>query len=63
MISDGPLPSPAAELIALSLTLGDPVLEKRAKAALNAGSAEVSAQPLWYANHARLMINAGVVIK
>ncbi|MEJ1403722.1 MAG: DUF255 domain-containing protein [Candidatus Sedimenticola sp. (ex Thyasira tokunagai)] len=58
VISDGPLPSPAAELIALSLSMGDPELEKRARSALVYGHAEVDAQPLWYATHAQVMINS-----
>ncbi len=58
VISDGPLPSPAAELIALSLSMGDPALEKKARSALVYGHAEVDAQPLWYATHAQVMINS-----
>ncbi|MES9880323.1 MAG: hypothetical protein ABW185_05515, partial [Sedimenticola sp.] len=58
VISDGPLPSPAAELITLSLSMGDAVLEKKARAALALGYSEVDAQPLQYASHAQVMIKA-----
>lgn len=58
VISDGPLPSPVAELIALSLVMGDEAMKKRAQAVAMAGYAEVESQPLWYATHAGVMISA-----
>ena len=56
-ISDGPLPSPAALLIGLSLKLDESGLKEKAKGALTLSLAKTSEQPLWYATHLRALIN------
>ncbi|MCP4996405.1 MAG: hypothetical protein GY934_21920, partial [Gammaproteobacteria bacterium] len=57
VISDGPLPSPAALLIGLSLKLDESGMKKKAKAALKVSLAKTSEQPLWYATHLSALIN------
>jgi hypothetical protein len=53
VLSDGPMPSPSAVLAEVSLRLaektGDKALRRQALAALNSGSAVISANPFWYA--------------
>lgn len=54
IIADGPLPSPSAVLIGVSLALGDrgsPTLRRQALAALNSGHALLADDPFWYATH------------
>lgn len=64
-ILDGPLPSPSAELIDLSLSLGhrldDKKLRTRALAALNSGHDSLRKNPFWYAGHIKAMLNAWVM--
>lgn len=51
--ADGPMPSPSAVLVRLSLSLGErlnlPPLVRRAEAALHSDAAEVLAEPFWHA--------------
>ena len=53
VLSDGPMPSPSAVLAEASLRLaektGDKALRRQVLAALNSGSAAISANPFWYA--------------
>ncbi|HJW81780.1 MAG TPA: DUF255 domain-containing protein [Acidiferrobacterales bacterium] len=53
VLSDGAMPSPSAVLAEASLRLaektGDKALRRQALAALNSGSAAISANPFWYA--------------
>ncbi len=54
-ISDGPLPSPAALLIELSLQLDDPEMKAKALGALRLGYGTVRDQPFAYATHIRVL--------
>lgn len=56
-IPDGPLPSPAAQLIVLSFKLDEKVLHAKAKAALKLSLSKSNEQPLWYATHLSALIN------
>jgi uncharacterized protein YyaL (SSP411 family) len=62
VLSDGPLPSPSATLIALSLRLAaeynDSELEQRARKALRAGYAAAAANPFGFSGHTWLSIIA-----
>jgi len=58
VISDGPLPSPAALLIRLSLQLDDPELKTRALQALDAGHETLLKQPIWYATRVQVLLEA-----
>ena len=55
-LADGPLPSPAAVIIELSLQSGDPALAERARAAQNAAAAVVAARPFQFASEAWLLV-------
>lgn len=63
LVADGPMPSPAAVLIEVSLALsartGDGELRRRAVRALDRGLAELSADPFWHATHVGAMQAAG----
>jgi len=56
VISDGPLPSPAALLIRLSLQLDDPRLKAMALRALEDGHKILLEQPIWYATRVQLLL-------
>ena len=62
VISDGPLPSPAALLIGLSLKLDDPELRRQARQALNIGQSELKEQPIWYATQVQALVDAAPTI-
>jgi len=55
LVADGPMPSPAATLISVSLSLDEPALRKRALSALNSGHGELAADPFWHATHVGVM--------
>jgi uncharacterized protein YyaL (SSP411 family) len=55
-LSDGPLPSPAAVIVELSLQSGEPALAERARAAQNAAAAVVAARPFEFASEAWLLV-------
>ncbi len=55
-LSDGPLPSPAAVIVELSLQSGNPALAERARAAQNAAAAVVAARPFEFASEAWLLV-------
>jgi hypothetical protein len=55
-LSDGPLPSPAAVIIELSLESGDPALAGRVHAAQGAAAAVVTARPFEFASEAWLLV-------
>jgi uncharacterized protein YyaL (SSP411 family) len=55
-LADGPLPSPAAVIMELSLGSGDPGLVERARAAQRAAAAPVAARPFQFASEAWLLI-------
>jgi len=55
-LADGPLPSPAAVIMGLSLADGDPALAERARAAQGAAAAVVAARPFEFASEAWLLI-------
>jgi uncharacterized protein len=55
-LSDGPLPSPAAVIVELSLQSGEPALAERARAAQNAAAAVVAARPFQFASEAWLLV-------
>ncbi len=57
VMSDGPLPSPAALLTDLTLTLGSDSDKLSALQALNMSYPAIIDQPVWYATHARTIIN------
>lgn len=59
VISDGPLPSPAALLIELTFVLGDDDLKAKAGSALELSYSKAKKQPIWYASHANALINYG----
>ena len=56
VISDSPLPSPAALLIRLSLKLDEPDLKKKALQALDAGHDILLEQPIWYATRVQVLL-------
>jgi len=62
VLSDGPMPSPSAVLAEASLRLaemtGDKTLRRQVLAALNSGSAVISANPLWYATPVNTLLRA-----
>jgi len=62
VLSDGPMPSPSAVLAEASLWLaektGDKALRRQVLAALNSGSAAISANPLWYATPVNTLLRA-----
>lgn len=62
VLSDGPMPSPSAVLADASLRLaeksGDKALHRQVLAALNSGSAAISANPLWYATPVNTLLRA-----
>lgn len=61
IVADGPLPSPSAVLIAVSLALGergDAELRRRALGALNSGHELLKEDPFWYATHIVVGVNA-----
>ena len=58
-ISDGPLPSPPAMLIDLSLQLGDPSLARQAREAAQAAASRLLENPFWYATQARSLWRLG----
>jgi len=60
VLSDGPLPSPAALLIRLSLQLDDPQLKTRALQALDAGHETLLKQPIWYATRVQVLLETPV---
>jgi len=60
VLSDGPLPSPAALLIRLSLQLDDPQLRTRALQALGAGHETLLKQPIWYATRVQVLLETPV---
>ncbi len=60
VLSDGPLPSPAALLIRLSLQLDDPQLKTRALQALDAGQETLLKQPIWYATRVQVLLETPV---
>lgn len=51
-LGDGPMPSPAAELIRLSAVAALPELQQRAARAKSLAAASVLADPFWFATHA-----------
>jgi len=55
LIADGPMPSPAAVLIGVSLVLNTADLRDRALSALNSGHGELAADPFWHATHVGVM--------
>jgi uncharacterized protein YyaL (SSP411 family) len=55
-LADGPLPSPAAVIMGLSLADRDPALAERARAAQGAAAAVVAARPFEFASEAWLLI-------
>ena len=61
--ADGPMPSPSAVLLRLSLSLGErlnlPPLVRRAEAALHSDAAEVLADPFWHATVVTAVIKTG----
>ena len=57
-IADGPLPSPTALLIELSLRLDDPKLRAKALAALRLGYGSAQTQPFAYATHIRALLQS-----
>ena len=59
VISDGPLPSPAALLIELTFVLGGDDLKAKAGSALQLSYSKAKEQPIWYATHANALINYG----
>jgi uncharacterized protein YyaL (SSP411 family) len=60
-LSDGPLPSPAAVIIELSLQSGDRALTERARAAQVAAAAVVAARPFEFAGEAWLLVRYPLV--
>jgi hypothetical protein len=62
VLSDGPMPSPSAVLAEASLRLaektGDKALRRQVLAALNSGSAAISANPLWHATPVNALLRA-----
>ena len=58
-VTDGPMPSPSAVLIAASLALaeklGDDALRRQAQAAQERGRGAVRQDPFWHATHAALL--------
>ena len=62
VLNDGPMPSPSAVLADASLRLaeksGDKALHRQVLAALNSGSAVISANPLWYATPVNTLLRA-----
>jgi uncharacterized protein YyaL (SSP411 family) len=60
LIADGPMPSPAAVLIEVSLNVsrhtGDRSLRARALAALDRGAAELASDPFWHATHVGILV-------
>jgi len=62
VISDGPLPSPAALLIRLSLQLDDPQLKTRALQALGAGHETLLEQPIWYATRVQILLETPALV-
>ena len=57
-ISDGPLPSPAAMLIELTLESNRPKLQSQLRQALQSGYNLASEQPVWYATQVAASIRA-----
>jgi len=55
LIADGPMPSPAAVLIDVSVVLNTADLRVRALSALNSGHGELAADPFWHATHVGVM--------
>jgi len=55
-LADGPLPSPAAVIMELSLGSGDPGLVERARTSQRAAAAPVAARPFQFASEAWLLI-------
>jgi len=60
-LSDGPLPSPAATVIDLSLQSGDPGLAERAHAARRVSAAVVAARPFELASEVSLLVRYPLV--
>jgi uncharacterized protein YyaL (SSP411 family) len=62
VLSDGPMPSPSAVLAEASWRLaektGDVALRRQVLAALNSGSAVISANPFWYATPVSALLRA-----
>jgi len=58
LVADGPMPSPAAVLIGVSLALDDAGMRKRALSALNSGHGELATDPFWHATHVGVMATA-----
>ncbi|TVO78431.1 thioredoxin domain-containing protein [Sedimenticola selenatireducens] len=56
-IADGPMPSPAALLIELTLKRGSESQKNQARQALRRSYPETSHNPIAYATHARILIN------
>lgn len=60
IVADGPMPSPSATLLQVTLILaehtGDQVLKKRVASALNRGHAILSTDSFWYATHILVMM-------
>ncbi len=57
VLADGPMPSPAAEILRRSDAAGG-ALRRRARAVLFAGHAEVLAEPFWHASHIAALLAA-----
>jgi hypothetical protein len=55
-IADGPLPSPAAVVIAMTLEADGAELRRRAREALTRSAPPVAANPFAFADHAELLI-------
>ena len=66
VLSDGPMPSPSAVLAEASLYLaektGDAALRWQVLAALNSGSAVISANPFWYATPVSALLRAAGIV-
>jgi len=66
VLSDGPMPSPSAVLAEASLYLaektGDAALRRQVLAALNSGSAVISANPFWYATPVSALLRAAGIV-
>jgi len=60
VLSDGPMPSPSAVLIRVSLALAahqrDAALRRQALAALNSGHGQIGQNPVWNASHIAAML-------
>ncbi|MES9961803.1 MAG: DUF255 domain-containing protein [Sedimenticola sp.] len=55
-MTDGPLPSPAAALIALSLRMGDGELADKARKAMALSYGAVEERPVWFASHIQALL-------